>query len=676
MAGHSISIGDTPYPTVDPMGAPGNDYLNVDASPIRRAGQEMERGFGALGQGVEKAADTGIEALTSQAELDQKISASEMSSWAENGFTDNTGKTLSLVGKDAMNAVPGAKERNNQILQQVLNQSVSPQQRLLLENQLRQQMNRNNLLIEEHGARETIKYNIDTSASRIASSGAQAVMFASQGKTDDAANLLVRNVFNEGMNLGHLKDGIDGDALDQFARQHVGAYTLDAVKTIYDQSLGDVGQARKFYEDIDNALKARDPKGQGLDATSRVHIEEFLKKGELSIEAQNYRDGIRKEVGAGGMIDTAIGNAARKSGVTPPTVAPDAVPAATGGPPEAFIFHHTGGRGDVSGVQDTLRQRHLGVEYVMDRDGNITRIGNPGAAHMLPGWGAGSGLSNRNTVGMEVIAEDNRDVTPQQVAAAQKFIREKYPNTPVFGHGEVNPGHKEADEGMAIVGAIRRERGSVARADVQSQAYRGVTDAGADPIKLNQFVAIENPRWDTHGIESGTRATGLTQITPARWDAIRGYLRAGGHGDIADKLTNPADPYQNALAWGYEYNRVHQLASQAVGHDASIGQDYMFWQFGDPARAAAIVRQPDARVSDVVPRDVIRRNPTVYGDGSMTVGQMLDHVGHVMGAAKPAATAAAAPPETAVAYLRDHPELRTDFDKKYGSGAAQRILGP
>ena len=28
----------------------------------------------------------------------------------------------------------------------------------------------------------------------------------------------------------------------------------------------------------------------------------------------------------------------------------------------------------------------------------------------------------------------------------------------MFGHGEVNPGHKEADEGMTIVNAIRRDR--------------------------------------------------------------------------------------------------------------------------------------------------------------------------------------------------------------------------
>src|SRR5882672_2119290 len=123
--------------------------------------------------------------------------------------------------------------------------------------------------------------------------------------------------------------------------------------------------------------------------------------------------------------------------------------------PSAFIFHHTGGRGNTAGVQATLNQRGLGVQYIMDRDGNITPFSGPGASHMMPGSGAGAGLSNKNTVGMEVIARNNGDVTPQQVEAAKAFISKNYPNVPVYGHGEVNPGHKEADEGLAIVNAIR-----------------------------------------------------------------------------------------------------------------------------------------------------------------------------------------------------------------------------
>jgi hypothetical protein len=132
--------------------------------------------------------------------------------------------------------------------------------------------------------------------------------------------------------------------------------------------------------------------------------------------------------------------------------------ALTGDGVSAFIMHHTGGRGTPEGVKNTLRERGLGVQYIMDREGNITQAGGAGSSHMMTGWGKGAGLSNRNTVGMEVIARDNNDVTPAQVKSAKAFIAKNYPSTPVYGHGEVNPGHKEVDEGMAIVNAIRSER--------------------------------------------------------------------------------------------------------------------------------------------------------------------------------------------------------------------------
>jgi hypothetical protein len=145
-------------------------------------------------------------------------------------------------------------------------------------------------------------------------------------------------------------------------------------------------------------------------------------------------------------------------------VAPGAVTAVGGGDPSAFIMHHTSGRGTVAGVQATLRQRGLGVQYVMDRDGNIVQTGGPGAAHMMSGsskYGTNLakrlGLSNKNVVGMEVIAKNDKDVTPAQIAAARDFIAKNYPNTPMFGHGEVNR-HKETDEGMSIVNTIRNAR--------------------------------------------------------------------------------------------------------------------------------------------------------------------------------------------------------------------------
>jgi hypothetical protein len=167
------------------------------------------------------------------------------------------------------------------------------------------------------------------------------------------------------------------------------------------------------------------------------------------------RVGVRDWDGIGGNQPSA--SSSESTSVTTPYVAgqPGRVP---GVDPAAFIMHHTGGGRTPQDIRNTLNSRGLGVEYIMDREGKITRFSGAGAAHMLKGWGRGEELNNNNTVGMEVIAKDDKDVTPAQVAAAKAFIESRYPNTPVMGHGEVNPGHKEADEGMTIVNAIRGDR--------------------------------------------------------------------------------------------------------------------------------------------------------------------------------------------------------------------------
>jgi hypothetical protein len=134
------------------------------------------------------------------------------------------------------------------------------------------------------------------------------------------------------------------------------------------------------------------------------------------------------------------------------------ISAVGGAPVKAFIAHHTGGGGTVEDIQRTLRARHLGVQYIMDREGNIYRTGGPGEHQIRHGSGIGAGLSNANTVGMEIIARHDADVTPLQTQRFVEFIRKNYPTTPVYGHGEVNPRHKEATEGLTVSEAVRADR--------------------------------------------------------------------------------------------------------------------------------------------------------------------------------------------------------------------------
>jgi hypothetical protein len=171
--------------------------------------------------------------------------------------------------------------------------------------------------------------------------------------------------------------------------------------------------------------------------------------------------------------------------------------------PQGFVFHHSGGT-TLQGLRATLQDRGLGSEYLMDRDGTIYAYGQPGSPHMQPNdrWGGiAPGLTNANALGMELVARNNQDVTPAQVAAAQRFIAANYPTTPVYGHGEVNPGHKQADEGMAVVNAIRADRA----APVQLAAA-----APADRV-----VAFPSPAFADTGPPAAQLTTPVVQAPPA-----------------------------------------------------------------------------------------------------------------------------------------------------------------
>lgn len=130
---------------------------------------------------------------------------------------------------------------------------------------------------------------------------------------------------------------------------------------------------------------------------------------------------------------------------------------------DGMIIHHTGGDGDVEGVISTFKDRNFPAQFVIARDGTVYQTLPDGARgqHMQNGSGKGAGLSNGNMEGVEIIAKDDKDVTQAQRVAAAELVAQRAqkwgydPKTSVYGHGEVNPGHKEASEGMSVVNGIR-----------------------------------------------------------------------------------------------------------------------------------------------------------------------------------------------------------------------------
>lgn len=166
--------------------------------------------------------------------------------------------------------------------------------------------------------------------------------------------------------------------------------------------------------------------------------------------------------------------------------------------PQAVVFHHTAGEGTPEGVINTLNTRTdpftgrpmvLGTHYIIDRDGGIHAALPPGTrgAHILPS--KINDLSNANTYGVEVIAKDNSDVTPAQIAAGQRLYAHlsagRSEPLGVFGHGELNPGHKLPDEGLAIVNPIRMASSPTSATDAAVDTARKVTNRAVNYPELS-----------------------------------------------------------------------------------------------------------------------------------------------------------------------------------------------
>lgn len=165
--------------------------------------------------------------------------------------------------------------------------------------------------------------------------------------------------------------------------------------------------------------------------------------------------------------------------------------------PDAFIAHHTAGRSAPGAVvADWAAHRPgIGAQYIMDRKGVIhdtkKEYGYGGTGQILPGVVGGKQYSNANTVGMEIVAKDDKDVTAQQTKAFAAFIRTHYPNTPILGHGQVNPGHREETEGMSARKAVEADRAAVRAAASAPKPPAGVANTAAHARSFHQTGGMQ-----------------------------------------------------------------------------------------------------------------------------------------------------------------------------------------
>lgn len=180
--------------------------------------------------------------------------------------------------------------------------------------------------------------------------------------------------------------------------------------------------------------------------------------------------------------------------------------APNGQEPELFVVHHTGGGSSPEAIVNSWRTERPGVgtQYIMDRNGVIhdtaNEYGYRGTSHAkdleMPGSGISTseqGTSNRSIVGMEIMADNEKDVTPAQLQALQEFAQARYPNTPFYGHGEIST-NRANDEGSRGVQAILQSRPPAFNFDWTNAPIPGPPNGPAESPATQAYPGADAPR--------------------------------------------------------------------------------------------------------------------------------------------------------------------------------------
>ena len=115
-----------------------------------------------------------------------------------------------------------------------------------------------------------------------------------------------------------------------------------------------------------------------------------------------------------------------------------------------FIFHHTAGRGtptDVIKILNCRRRKNkkpgcmiLGVQFIIDREGKVYRGLPDGSSggHVVRGGKGPTDVTNSNSMGVEIIAKEDKDVLIKQCKSALLLVKDQgFSLNQILGHGEV-----------------------------------------------------------------------------------------------------------------------------------------------------------------------------------------------------------------------------------------------
>lgn len=186
MAVHPLNV--DPFPSVQPTGAPDNDYQRIDTSP-EMFGAAGARALQVVGKGVEKAADATMDAEVARQTLNNEVHANEKLTWLAQEGSQRVEKFKQIEGKSAAMQLPQFQNDLQQLMKDTL-EGESPAVRAHLSRGATSLVDRYQNYAANHAASQEHTWANKTAVDSAATWGNNAALAALNGTWEDVDSFL------------------------------------------------------------------------------------------------------------------------------------------------------------------------------------------------------------------------------------------------------------------------------------------------------------------------------------------------------------------------------------------------------------------------------------------------------------------------------------------------------
>jgi hypothetical protein len=260
-------------PSVEPSGAPPNDYENIHANPAQFGGLLGEAAQ-KLGQGVERAGQDAAEAWLDTANKQNQIWASQAHSDFQNKASPILENYLTLQGQAAVNARPDVQKQITDLQQAAIDAAPSLNTKMLLSENLRRTTDFMNSRIVSHAAQQTNTWNKAVAQGGQEAAANQGTLAAATGGAPDfgymdaqlrQVDIESHNRYGEAFDLNNPEQKTAFDA--QVAKDNGHAVALWVAAKAGDQ---------KDPNAIEHAMQIFERYGDHIDPETRQKIGDFI----------------------------------------------------------------------------------------------------------------------------------------------------------------------------------------------------------------------------------------------------------------------------------------------------------------------------------------------------------------------------------------------------------------